>query len=225
MATTNWWTRAGLVIVGVALVWRWVDSASATSTQPEPPRNARMAFVDVFSISEQVMQSAETNAAIETVAAGWREKLTPIQEDLQKLGGQLQTLPENDPAFEKLLQEGREKEAQGRQLEAQANDDVEATKAKLLIQAYERTVTAAERVAAAKGYTHVMASRSARRPIETPSVNIALQEMLARTMLVGPSEDDLTAEVAKALGITLGAAPGTPIVPQQAEPPLPVKPK
>jgi Skp family chaperone for outer membrane proteins len=227
--------RPGVVLAAagvVAAMW-WAMPLRATGfSQPEPPRNARIARVDVYTISERIMQSPETLAAIEAVANQWREKLKPIQEDLNKLGAQLQTLPENDPTFEKLLAEGREKEAQGRQLEAQANAEVESTKAKLLIEAYSKIVAEAERLASAKGYTHVMGARSATKPIETDSVNIALQEMLARTVIVGPSEDDLTEQVAKALnameapagsGVTPETVPGSS--PGSAPMPLPVQPK
>ena len=61
-----------------------------------------------------------------------------------------------------------------------------------LAQAYQQVMTEAETLAKGMGYTHVIASKTGKLEFRSTTMNGALQELLARPIVISDSTDDLT---------------------------------
>jgi Skp family chaperone for outer membrane proteins len=211
-------TMIAILACGAAMVVAWSGGAVVAQSgqgQAATPA-ARIATVDVLALAERMMNAQELAGPREELDGRFRPQLEAIEEDVQRIDArltQLQNTP-NDPQVRTLLtqRQTRAEEYQNLiqshqvQREQLIADQVEAI--------YARVRAAAERVAGARAYTHVITSRSIGQPMNALTAADALQDMLARPVLVAPEGDDLTAQVAAELGVQMAEQPA-------AAPPLP----
>jgi len=188
---------AATVVLGLSLVLR--DGNAALGQQTPAPAPMRIATVDVYSIVDKLMQSAESKKSQDDLKAKWEPRLEGLQNDLRKVDADLQALPQNDPRVQDVMKTGRDKQAEY----DRAVQDYEALSSRQLVDAYTSVRDAANRIATTRGYTHVFVNRPAERPIDTKNLGNTLQEFFARPVIKSPSGDDLTRDVAAELKVEI----------------------
>jgi Skp family chaperone for outer membrane proteins len=159
----------------------------------------RIATVDVYTIVDKVMQSPDAKKAQEDLKSKWEPRLEALQNDLRKIEADLQALPQSDPRVQDVMKSGRDKQAEY----DKAAQDYESLNARQLVDAYTLVRDSANRLASARGYTHVLVNRPPERPIETKNLGNTLQEFFARPLIKSPAGDDLTRDVASELKVEL----------------------
>jgi Skp family chaperone for outer membrane proteins len=198
----------------------------------------RIATVDVLSLvermvtSERYASSRQTNVNAQAkMLEDERNKLGPVaneaQAAMQKAVAESQGLKDGDPKLEELkktFQDAQNKmqglQQQEGELQRKAQDSVESFNTQQVGEVYALVMAAAQELATKNGYSHVIASRNGPVSIRSNNVPGAVQEILARPVVVGIAGDDLTERVADALkigpavGDAGGAAGGVPPVVQ-----------
>lgn len=183
----------------------------AASNAAAPATAGRIATLDVYSLTERLMSLPSGLESVEAAVKPFQDEITKLQEEFDRMVAKLQTLPTNDPSFETTSNEGREKQSKLRRLQGEADAAIEAARAGLLVRTFNQVVEASNKVAAREGFAYVLNSRSAERAIETNSVTIALQELLARPMILAPADADITDRVAVELRLPAEGASPAPV--------------
>jgi Skp family chaperone for outer membrane proteins len=169
--------------------------------QPEEFRRAgpvpevRIGTVDVYLISERIMEQEPLRAARQRVDDTYQQRLGEIETEGRQLEARLQVLTQNDPQVQQIHTRAEALQADYQRLLQERQQELEAINSRQLIDAFKQARDAAYQVAQRRGYTHIFSSRQFERPIETTTVGATLQEMLARPVLVGIPQDDLTETV------------------------------
>lgn len=207
-----WAGAAATIGVGAAFATQASQPGPGTTAAAAPEAVAgsvgRIATLDVYSLTERLMSLPSGLESVEAAVKPFQDEITKLQEEFDRLVARLQTLPANDPTFETTSNEGREKQSKLRRLQGEADAAIESARAGLLVRTFNQVVEASNKVAAREGFAYVLNSRSAERAIETNSVTIALQELLARPMILAPGDADITERVAAELKLPLeGATP------------------
>lgn len=197
----------------------------------------RIATVDVLSLVERMVTSERYASARQTnvntqakMLEDERNKLGPVateaQAAMQKAVAESQGLKDGDPKLEELkktFQDAQNKmqglQQQEGELQRKAQDSVESFNTQQVGEVYSLVMAAAQELATKNGYSHVLASRNGSVTIRSNNVPGAVQEILARPVVVGIAGDDLTERVADALKIgpavgDAGGAAGVPPVVQ-----------
>ncbi len=215
-----WAGAAVTVTLGAALATQASQPGPGASGSPATANVARIATLDVYSLTERLMSLPEGLASLDAAANSFQVELTTAQKEFEELATRVNTLPKNDPAYEATLKEARDKQVRVQRLQSEIDGAIEGARARLLIGTFKQVTDASSVVAAREGYAYVLNSRSTSRTIETNSVTIALQELLARPMILAPVDSDITERVAAELKLPPPDAPATPAPasPGNAEP-------
>jgi len=184
-------------VLGLGLAFR--DGNAALAQQNPAPAALRIATVDIYTVVDKLMQSPESKKAQDDLKSKWEPRLEALQNDLRKIDADLQALPQSDPRVQDVMKSGRDKQAEY----DKAAQDYEALNARQLVDAYTLVRDGANRLATAKGYTHVFVNRPPERPIDTKNLGNTLQEFFARPVIKSPPGDDLTRDVAAELKVEL----------------------
>lgn len=203
---------SGLV---TAFTCTWLALDTAAQPQPDATRSAarevRIGMVDVYLVSERIMQQDEKRKAREQADEPFDQRIKTIADEARVMETQLQVLPQTDPQVQQIMERYQALQVDYERIEQERRRELERINSRQLIEAFEQARATAATVARAKGYSHIFANRQFDRPIETLTVGATLQEMLARPIIVGIPTDDLTDAVIAELRLTEPSpqAPGT----------------
>ena len=226
--------RASMIAIlacGAAMVVAWTGGAVVAQPgegQAATPA-ARIATVDVFALAERMMNAADLTTPRDALDNRFRPQLENIEQEVQRIDTRLQQLQNtpNDPQVRTLIQQRQTRAEEYQNLVQSHQQEREQLIAGQVEGIYTRIREATQRIAASRGYTHVMSSRSADRRMNAATAADALQDMLARPVLVAPTGDDLTSAVAGELEVDLTEPRTPPALPApQAQPgPQPSQPQ
>jgi Skp family chaperone for outer membrane proteins len=202
-------TSAALVLAGGLALQPHLPAASAQPQNGGQLREVRIATVDIYLVSERIMQQERYRRAREQGDEGYQRQLTAIEDELRQMETRLQTLNQNDPQAQQIYTRAQALQTDYQRLQQERQQELERINSRQLIDAFTQTRGAAAEVARRGGYTHIISNRQFDRPIETTTVGATLQEMLARPILIGIPQDDLTEAVLAELRLD----PAPPITP------------
>lgn len=171
-------------------------SASATSgaAAAKAERAARFATCDVYKIAERLMKQDKYSASIKNAKAEAEARLEPMAKELEALRNKINAAggPKADPEGTQLYQQKQQAIVQA---QSTAEREFDRFTSQTNHAAYLAVIDAAQIVATARGYTHVLATR----PADSGSgPETALQftlGVLARPAVIFPTDDDLTEAV------------------------------
>lgn len=208
---------AALAIAGVAgYLSRGVEAQPASSTTAQV---ARIAVVDVMGLMKKQMESESFSAPQQQMQADMQKKVQELKDMLDAIEKKI--ADEKDEAVKAKLNEeksAKQMEAQQRYQALQA--DNERFSINQIGDAYRLVTETATRLAHARGYTHVLMSRSGDLPRDQGS-QVIFQEIVLRSVVTLPAGDDLTEVVTKELKLDQPPAPPAPPAPGPVQAPVP----
>ncbi len=201
---TRWWAIAGVAALGaVALLWNQAVRAER-GAEGEP---TRVAVIDVLGTVQRLFESERYKPARDEFEAKLlTETVQPARAAMTDLKARYDALAPDSPDRARLSAEYDQK---SREVDL-ASTFAEEFNTRQLAEAYRVVIETAGSVAKERGYTMVVASRTDRDFIKGANVNTAVQEMLARPVLVAPEGADITTAVTAALKLDAAMAPASP---------------
>lgn len=170
--------------------------APASARQASGGESAiRIATMDVYTVTERILQTPEFNDPLQSLVNGWQAKLGTIEQNLRDLSSKYQILPENDPERQNIAGQAKIKQQEYEEQRQTAAQEIETTRATQFSRAYQRARDGAATVANRQGYTHVIATRGGIERMNTTNVASTVQEILARPLIKGIPSDDITQAV------------------------------
>lgn len=193
-----------LAAAAAALLAAAAIYGGTASAQPPPgPVPTRIATADIYAVVEQLLKRDEYKKTNDELKAKWTTRLEGLQKEISKLESDLQVVPQSDPKYQDIFKVGQTKQAEFDRLYQDQLKEFESLSSKQLIDAYGKARDALNKIADAKGYSHVLATRSPDRVIQSTNLGNALQELLARPVVKCPPGDDLTKALADEMKVTL----------------------
>ena len=214
--------------LSLAAGYQWMASPAVASSARVA--DTRIATIDILGITEKMILSEKYLSARNTNTASQNKMLEDLSKGLQDVIARAGATPENTPERRALEQEFNSKQEEVRRAQAQAQAQIEQFNTLQVAECYQAVITAANRLGAELGYTHVISTRTGEPTIRSNNVAGAVQEILARPVVLGPLGDDLTERLTRQLGLenvvaqpvpaaaTPGTAPATPTTPAQPNP-------
>lgn len=186
----------GLVVaVGLGLGYRGLSgqAGAAPAAMIAEPAAAKIAVVDIMSILEVMFGAPGVTASLNSEKA----KIQPLIDMITGMETRLGKLDQNTPEFkaEMPMYQAKMEELK------KAQNDFAAFQGKTVGDLYKQAAAAAKAVGAAGGYTMVVASRPVDAPFNVPNVEVAVQEILRRSVMFTGDSTDITAAVMKELKI------------------------
>lgn len=159
--------------------------ARASARAPEP---AAIAVVDALAIVEKLLDSDRYRPARDDMQARVRSELDELASRIQQLQSQAASLDQASPEFQQAADQFNQ--AQQRDAILRAGVDEHATSQ--AAEAYRLAIEIASVVAQRQGFTYVLASRTEPTLVRSKNLNTAIQEILARGVIVMPQGSDIT---------------------------------
>ncbi|MCW5776812.1 MAG: OmpH family outer membrane protein [Phycisphaeraceae bacterium] len=190
----------GGAIVAAALVVVGLRPATGTlPPAPAAPAEVRIATVDTLSLLERLMETDAYRLEREQHTATWNDQLRSMSESIQQLEARLMAMSPQDPAAQEVYGQYQSQQHAIQEMQQRAYSDVDEFSARQLADGYRKLHEACNRVAAERGYSHVVSTRLAIDELREVGTNILLQEVMIRPLLRAPAGDDLTDAIATAL--------------------------
>ncbi len=164
------------------------DSAAAKAENP-------IAVCDLVTIVEKLMESDRYRPAREEAQLAAEEKLRPLSEAGRAAEQRARATPQDDPSFQDQVRALQMAQAEYQQAFQQTGAELEKLTVSQLAEAYEIARASAEDIAGDLGYSYLIASRDAEKPIEAPDVAGAVRTMLARPVILAPEGTDITEDI------------------------------
>lgn len=178
----------------------------------------KIATVDVLEISEKLFMSDRYKPARETMLKEKQGQIETLQAALQDLAQKIQAAGENSPESEPMRQQLQAQSQSFGQIRDMANNDLNALSTQQFSEAYRLVIDTAGAVARLQGYDFVLATRAGPPEFRSKELQGALQEVLARPVIVAPSGADITPAVLKELKLDSTPAAATPVDQKPAAP-------
>lgn len=197
---------AGIVgvsrLAGVGSVTR-ASHAGSAAMFAETPEPTRLAVCDVYGVAEKLLQTDRFIPAREAEEKAITESIKPVADALEAIKRDVESrggIGEGgvDPKTEEGQRIGREFQKKTEEF-ARLSRDGQVRFQKFVsgqfIEALGLVRDSCARVAAEKGFTHVIASRDIDKPIETVDPERLIEAMLGRPVVVRPEGADITPDV------------------------------
>ncbi|MFZ4574601.1 MAG: OmpH family outer membrane protein [Phycisphaerales bacterium] len=193
---------SGLAIaIGLGLAAQAPGSAAIADAPLPREGEFKLATVDVLSIIAKKLETPDYKQANAANADKFDVELRGMLKDLEDIRTRALAMPEGADPRKALEAEFMQKNQKFEESRAAAQQAVEAFNTTQVSEAYRLAVEAANGLAQARGYTHVIVTRGDQVKIASQSVAGAVQEILARPVIRGVSADDLTTDVVKQMGL------------------------
>lgn len=179
--------------------WRGLGSpaGAAAPALAADPKPVRIATIDLGKlVVDQFVLNDGFKAARDLESA----KMKPLQDLLLGMKTRLEKVEQKDQQTPEFQAEVRTYQAKVQELQ-KMEGDFAAYQATQVVQATKEVSASAKKVAEALGYSHVIVSRPIDAEFRGQNPDAALSEALQRTVLVGESGTDITADVRKDLKI------------------------
>jgi len=174
--------------------------AFAQTGAPSAPA-IRLATVDILDVTEKLLATDAYTAEQRSYVESLNKPLQTLDEELKSLRNRYQLLGPESPERTTIEKDFAVKDQQLKQQTEQASAQLENFRTLQAGKAYRLVVEAAQQIGTQAGYTHIMATRSGAPTIRSENRAGALQEMLARPLVHGIADDDLTGRVLTQLNL------------------------
>lgn len=165
------------------------QGGAETSVAAKP---VRIATVDVFAVVERVWLGEQYISARTALADATNKEIDALNVKMDEMRTKAQALAKDSPELKALSDEFVKLQQEAQQKQNSGGDEMERLSTLQLAQAYQQVMTEAETLAKGMGYTHVIASKTGKLEFRSTTMNGALQELLARPIVISDSTDDLT---------------------------------
>lgn len=155
------------------------------------PAVSRVATVDIFAVVERVWLSDANMAARTALAETTNKELETLNGKMQDLRFRATTMGKDSPEIQPISEEFAKVQQEAQQKQQQGNTEMERVSTLQLGEAYQIVMVEANKLAAELGYTHVLASKIGDLTFRSNTMNGALQELLARPVVVSSPADDI----------------------------------
>lgn len=196
------------VCVALAAVLGWRAATVQAESGAEP---GLIGVVDVVKLLEEMLETGdygETSSALRTEI---ESQLNEMQAQLVDLQQELQLGDPNSPEFAQKAQRFQGMQAQLQQTAQARSSEYDRLRATQAVEAYKRVLEATRTVADREGYRYVMSSRL---PIDeignAEGLGAVTQQILARPIIHGAEQDDITPFVRAQLGLPEPGDASTP---------------
>jgi len=152
----------------------------------------RTATIDVFALLERALDLPDFAQARDTLQTDLQAQGAAMEAQLQKLNDELGVLVPGDPAINQKQTQLQTLYQQYQSFQQQAPQRFDQLAAQQGSEAYWMIVRRAREIATERGYTHLLVSRSKADEFVSGNVSQAMQEILARPVIMAPAGDDLT---------------------------------
>jgi Skp family chaperone for outer membrane proteins len=210
----NWIAKSGWkfgsllacgALMGVAS-WQTLSSrAWAGGDEREP--GVRIATVDMLAVVERVVLSEPFATQRDALTKERTDAVDAMRNAMSDLEGRAKLLPAESPELKALQQDYAKAQQAAREATDNALSEIEALNLRQLSDAYVRVNEACKTLASELGYSHVLATRVGDLEFRSANVNGAVQEMIARGVVVSPGTDDLTQRLIERLGVAAVVVP------------------
>jgi Skp family chaperone for outer membrane proteins len=167
----------------------------------------RIATVDILGITEKMILSEKYLSARDTNTASQNKMIEALDRGLKDVITRAQGTQENTPERKALEQEYATKEQDLQRTAQQARAQIEQFNTIQVAECFKMVADAANKLGMELGYTHVISTRSGEPTIRSNNVAGAVQEILARPIILGTAGDDLTERLVRQLGLENIATP------------------
>lgn len=196
----------GLLAGGALLAGTMLTASPADARDGHEER--LIAVVDVIALLQEGLQSEsfapEREAQRDEITAvieGVQGELTAIDQELAALEQEIRMLGQGNPESQQLIaryqarfQTRQQREGQAQQQIQALNIEFEASTAAAATEVYELIHRASDEIGAAEGYRYVMTQRTEDDlgDLELPNLATVTQQLLARPLLRGAEQHDIT---------------------------------
>lgn len=195
------------VCVALAAVLGWRATTVRAGSAAEP---GLIGVVDVVKLLEEMLETGDYGETSSALRAEIESQLNEMQAQLVDLQQQLQLGDPNSPEFAQNAQRFQGMQAQLQQTAQARSAEYDRLRAVQAVEAYKRVLEATRAVADRAGYRYVMSSRL---PIDeignADGLGAVTQQILARPIIHGTEQDDITSSVRAQLGLPDPAEAGT----------------
>ena len=184
---------------GGALPWGQEAHAATAPAKPEPVA-AKIATCDIIALAERLYDTAAFFAPRQSKNEELKEPLMPLQRNLEALKAELQGADPSKPENVAKNQEAQAKYSEYQSRVKQASEEFAKFASKQFTEAYAAVKASVAKVAAERGYTHVIASRDG--PLEPiPDAARLHDDVITRPVILQPEGSDITEDVRLAMGL------------------------
>jgi len=179
----------------------------AAALSARSPESSRLAVFDVLTVSEKLFLGDRFSPAREVRVKAKQDEIATMEEGVKDLIAKLQGTPQNSPDYQGLYGAYQGKMGELNAAKQKANDELGAFSTEQFSECYKIAVESANSIARKNGYSHVIATRVGPLEFRSKELPAALQEVLARPVLLTGEGDDLTPAVLAELKIDATPAP------------------
>jgi Skp family chaperone for outer membrane proteins len=192
-------------------------AAAAPEAQP-----AKIATCDFYLLVERMVDTdayAPVRKAEEARISG---VLSPIENELNTMNVELQNANPTDAGMQEKYKMFETKRSDYLARRQDLSDSYSRLVSGQFVEAYEKVIAEAKKIANQQGYTYVIAHKSGKITAMDP--RRLVEDFLARPLPVAPDGADITEQVRMAMNLPAQAAPATTGTPATTTPNLPAEP-
>lgn len=173
----------------------------------QPAGDSRIATVDLLTLLEDMLQTEDFKPARDAFRTEWETRIGQLQTQLQQIETELQMGGQNNPNIMQLQQRYQQLGYQYQQVNREAAMAFDQFNAEQAAEAYATLNENASALAQGLGYTHLIVTRESADVTKNGNLATVTQEILARTVVLAPESDDLTARLRDRLSIPVAPKP------------------
>lgn len=162
----------------------------------------RIATLNVFQVVEKMVQSDRYRPARDALMKEFQGKIDAAKKDVESIANEIITAGQETEKGRALMPQYQSRKMEFDQLQQEMGEKAGEFNTQQLAEAYRLVIETANEIARSRGYTHVITTRGvAAEPIRSTNVAAAVQEIMARPVVMFPPQDDLTEAVATQLQV------------------------
>jgi len=171
------------------------------AASPTSAASARLATVDTLRIVRGIMSSTDYAEERQDLREELMPQVQALEQTLQRLATEYENADPSDPGLRQKQAQYQQTLQQYQQVTQQANTRLNQRSAEQALRAFRTVRDETQALADELGYTHVLNATARYDEMGAGNSNAAMQEILARQVLVWPESDDLTERVMDRLGV------------------------
>lgn len=191
----------GLLGAGFGLWAGSVQSPALATTLPVSAEGVKIACLDVLDVAEKLFLGDRYASTREQALKEKQSQRDALQAGLTDLQQKIIAAGQESPEGKQLIPTYQVKAKELQEFEQTANTDLNTLSTNQFNECYRLAVETGQAIAKKQGYTHLFASKVGTLEFRSKELQAALQEVLARPVLMTTSGDDLTVQVKKELKI------------------------
>lgn len=192
---------SGLMGAGLGLWGGSVQSPALAAEMSARAEGVKIACVDVLDVAEKLFQSDRYAPVREKALKEKEGQRDALQAGLTELQQRIIAAGQDSAEGRTMLPTYQAKAQELQQFVQAADTDLDRLSTGQFNECYRLAAETAQSIAKQQGYTHLLASKMGSLEFRSTQLQPALQEVLARPVLMTPAGDDLTAQVKKELKI------------------------